>query len=477
MESLSIFVGQLISFAWGLPIVFIIPAYLYFTFKTKFIQKKLFKGLKLALTRQEQYGQGELSPFHTFCTELGVTFGVGNVIGVATAIIVGGVGAVFWVFAISFLGVSVKYCEAYISTKFRQKTITGDIVSGVVVVYDKVFKMKKVAILFAVLCLISSTVRLFSMQVRFICDFCNTTFDVPILPTELVVVSIIAFFVFLGTTFIAHFASKITIPVVCIYFILCFTILFTRLEYIVPALAAILRGTFSFESLSGGIIGSSIFMAFKEGSRIGLYSTEAGMGELSVVGAQAKTRNPFRQAIISSTITFLDGAVCCPLTGLVVVITLLHSPNLIDTSNISGKYIIDMAFSCIPKLGAPLLAMVVLVFAFTMAVTSYVVVKNFFVFLFKNVNIIKFKIIYLFCGSFIGLIFAKKEYWEFLYFIDVFKVGLTLWGIFLLRDIIIRETKEYSVGNRVDVIKDTVILYKEVEQNIQNKKIKISILK
>jgi AGCS family alanine or glycine:cation symporter len=475
MEFLSTFVGQLVAFVWGVPLVFIIPSYLYFTFKTNFIQRKIFKALKLALTKQERYGQGKLSPFYTFCTELGVTFGVGNVVGVATAVLVGGIGAVFWVFTISFLGIAVKYCEAYLSTKFRQKTPTGEIVSGVVVVCDKVLNMKKTAILFSVFCLISSTVRLFSMQVRFICDFCNKTFDVPLLPTELVIVTIIAFFIFSGTTFIAHFASKITIPVVCIYFISCFFILFTHLDCLVPAIATILYKAFSFESLSGGIIGSSIFMAFKEGSRISLYSTEAGMGELSVVNSQAKTRNPFRQALISSTVTFLDGAVCCPLTGLVVAVTLLRSPNLIDNQTISGNYILDTAFSSIPNFGDPLLKLTILIFAFTMAITSYVVAKNFFVFLFKTASSIKFKLIYLFTGSFIAFVVTKKEYWEFLYFIDVCKGGLTLWVIFLLKDIIIKETKEYSIENRIDIIKDSVISYQAGEQNIKNKKIKISI--
>jgi AGCS family alanine or glycine:cation symporter len=472
MESFSSFISNLNSFALGFPILLVVPTYIYFTFKTKFIQKKIFKGLKLALTKHEQYGQGELSPFRVFCTELGVTFGVGNIIGITTSIIVGGVGAVFWAFIISFFGIAIKYCEAYITSRFRQKMPRGQIIGGVMVVYDKIFKQKKIAVLFATFCLISSTLRLFSLQVHFICDFCNKTFNTSVLSTGVVVVSILAFFIFLGIGAIANFTERITIPIVFIYFILCFIIIATNLRYLLPAIFNILHAAFSFNSLSGGFVGSSILMAFKEGSRISLYSTESGMGELSVVNACAKTRNPFRQALISSTVAFLDGVVCFPLTGLIVVIAFLKEQSLKDVSNISGAYVVEMIFKNFP-MGNVFFTIIILVVAFAMAIASYSVSRNFFIYLFKTSSIIKFKVIYLLVGSSIGLMFAKYELWNFMYFIDIFKIALTFWVVFILKDLIIKETKDYSVANKIDIIKDTVILYKE--QNIQDKRVRIFI--
>jgi AGCS family alanine or glycine:cation symporter len=470
MENFFSFVSQLNSFAWGFPVLLVVPIYIYFTFKTEFIQKKIFKGLKLSLTKHEQYGQGVLSPFRVFCTELAVTFGIGNVIGIATSVIVGGVGAVFWVFIISLFGVAIKYCEAYIASRFRQKMLGGEIVGGVMIVYDKILKQEKLAILFATLCLISSTIRLFSLQVHFICDFCNKTFNTSILSTGIVVVSIISFFIFLGIDAIVEFSVRICIPTVVIYFVLCFTVIATNLEYLLPALFNILHAAFSFESLSGGLVGSSILVAFKEGGRIGLYSTESGMGELSVINAYAQTRNPFRQALISSTVAFLDGVVCCPLTGLTVVIAFLKVPSLKNISNISGAYVIESIFSNFP-MGDVFLTIIILVIAFSMALTSYTVSRNFFIYLFKTSSIIKFKVIYLIVGSFIGLKLAKYELWNFLYFIDIFKILLTFWAIFVLKELIIKETKDYSVGKKIDIIKDTEILYKE--KNIEDKKLKI----
>lgn len=350
---------------WGPPmLVLLFGTHIFMTVKTGIIQKKTFKGIRLSVTRDKD-SDGDISQFGALATALASTIGTGNIIGVGTAIALGGPGAVLWCWLTGVFGIATKYAESLIAVKYRVKTRDGRMLGGAMYALERGLNMKWLGIVFAIFALVASFGIGSMVQTNAIAGIWEENMKVP----GWIIGVICGFFVFLvvfgGVKKIAGVCERL-VPVMAGFYVLgCIIILIINYDYIIPAIVTIIRLAFKPGAAAGGLAGSGIIFAARYGIARGLFSNESGMGSAPIAAAAAQTRNPVRQALISATGTFWDTVVVCAMTGLVLVSSILKNPN-IDVSEITdGSELTSMAFGQIPYIGKAILVVGIVAFAFS----------------------------------------------------------------------------------------------------------------
>ena len=354
------------GFLWGWPMVIILlGTHLFMTFRLKIPQRKLFTAIKLSVTKED--GQkGDVSPFAALATALAATIGTGNIVGVATAITLGGPGAVLWCWFTGIFGMSTKYAESFIGIKYRVRTSDGMMLGGPMYALEKGLKMKWLGTLFAILTALAAfgignsvQANAISENVSEMLPFWNpqtTKIVAGIIMSLLVGVVIIG-----GVKSISKICTRL-VPFMALFYILgCLYILIVNHDYILPAISWICEDAFTGQAVGGGAAGGGIMLVARYGIARGLFSNEAGMGSEPIVAAAAQTRNPARQALVSSSGVFWDTVVICAMTGLVIVTTLMANPSLQNETGLLTKKV----FETIPYVGMPLLSFGMLTFAFS----------------------------------------------------------------------------------------------------------------
>ena len=354
------------GFLWGWPMVIILlGTHLFMTFRLKIPQRKLFTAIKLSVTKED--GQkGDVSPFAALATALAATIGTGNIVGVATAITLGGPGAVLWCWFTGIFGMSTKYAERFIGIKYRVRTSDGMMLGGPMYALEKGLKMKWLGTLFAILTSLAAFGIGNSVQANAISE--NVSEMLPFWnPQTTKVVAGFIMSLLVGVVIIGGVKSisKICtrlVPFMALFYILgCLYILIVNHDYILPAISWICEDAFTGQAVGGGAAGGGIMLVARYGIARGLFSNEAGMGSEPIVAAAAQTRNPARQALVSSSGVFWDTVVICAMTGLVIVTTLMANPSLQNETGLLTKKV----FETIPYVGMPLLSFGMLTFAFS----------------------------------------------------------------------------------------------------------------
>ena len=354
------------GFLWGWPMVIILlGTHLFMTFRLKIPQRKLFTAIKLSVTKED--GQkGDVSPFAALATALAATIGTGNIVGVATAITLGGPGAVLWCWFTGIFVMSTKYAESFIGIKYRVRTSDGMMLGGPMYALEKGLKMKWLGTLFAILTSLAAFGIGNSVQANAISE--NVSEMLPFWnPQTTKVVAGFIMSLLVGVVIIGGVKSisKICtrlVPFMALFYILgCLYILIVNHDYILPAISWICEDAFTGQAVGGGAAGGGIMLVARYGIARGLFSNEAGMGSEPIVAAAAQTRNPARQALVSSSGVFWDTVVICAMTGLVIVTTLMANPSLQNETGLLTKKV----FETIPYVGMPLLSFGMLTFAFS----------------------------------------------------------------------------------------------------------------
>lgn len=365
-KSLKLFMDSLISklssLIWGWPmIVMLLGTHLYLTIRLRFPQRYLLKAIKLSLTKDHD-SSGDVSQFGALATALAATIGTGNIIGVATAISLGGPGAVLWCWLTGVFGIATKYSEAYLSVKYRIKTRKGKMIGGPMYVLQRGLGMRSLGVLFAIFAIVASFGIGNMVQCNAISYLCHETYGISPVLTSAMVTLLAAMVILAGVKGIAHVCTAL-VPFMALFYVVgCIVILFINGSYVIDALCLIFRCAFDPASVSGGFVGSSIMLTARYGIARGLFSNESGMGSAPIVSAAARTRSPERQALVASTATFWDTVVVCALTGLVIVSSILSYGG---AENIPAGSMTKHAFEHIPIIGSPLLAFGILTFAFS----------------------------------------------------------------------------------------------------------------
>ncbi len=439
MDTVNEFFAQVSSLLWGWPmIVLLLGTHLYLTVRLGIPQRKLLTGIRLSVSR-DQDGEGEVSQFGALATALAATIGTGNIVGVATAVALGGPGAVLWCWLTGIFGIATKYAEGLLAVKYRIKTDDGRYYGGPMYALERGLGMKRLALFFAVSTALASFGIGCTVQANSIALLSNETFGIPQWIVGLVV-SLLAAVVILGGVRIIARVCTILVPfMAAIYVIGCIIILCMNSEFVMPAVRLIINSAFNPSAAGGGFVGSSVMMAARYGIARGLFSNESGMGSAPIVAATAQTRNPVRQALVSSTATFWDTVVICALTGIVLVSSILAYP---DISYADGASLTKMAFSKIPYVGAPLLTFGILTFAFS-TILGWSYYGESAVDYIEGSHMSRFYrilfIVVLFFGSIIGL----DVIWNIADCMNALMAIPNLIALLLLSGVAARETKEY----------------------------------
>ena len=362
MESVSNFIAEAASQLWGWPmILLLLGTHLYLTVRLRFPQRHIFRAIRLSFARDNN-AEGDVSQFGALATSLAATIGTGNIVGVATAVAMGGPGAVFWCWITGVLGIATKYSEGLLAVKYRVKTSDGTMLGGPMYALERGLGWKNMAIAFCILTACAAFGIGNTVQSNAISLLCHETYGISPITTGLVLAALAGLVIFFGVKGIARFCTALVPLMALLYVLGCIYILFVNGAYVWDALCLIVHSAFSPKAAGGGFVGTTIMMTARYGIARGLFSNESGMGSAPIVAAAAKTKDPVRQALVSSTATFWDTVVICALTGLVLVSSIIAYPD-IDYSN--GGALTKMAFDKIPVIGAPLLTFGIVTFAFS----------------------------------------------------------------------------------------------------------------
>lgn len=363
-------------------IVLLFGTHLFMTWKTGFIQRKLPLAIRLSITPDPE-STGDISPFAALATSLASTLGTGNIIGVGTAIALGGPGAVFWCWLTGVLGIATSYAESLISLKYRVRASDGRMLGGAMYALERGLHKKGLAVLFALFGVLTSFGIGCGVQVNAISTIVDSTVKEAVRGTGSdleqllslhpnavclavgILTGLITCVVILGGVRSISRVCERLVPFMSISYILgCFFILFINRSYLGKALSLILTSAFTETgAMAGGMTGSGIMLAARYGISRGLFSNEAGMGSAPIIAAAARSRNPVRQSLIASTATFWDTVVVCLITGLVLVSSLIGNAS-IQLGTISGGELTRAAFSQIPCIGMPILIFGIITFAY-----------------------------------------------------------------------------------------------------------------
>ena len=362
MEWINGFLTELSNLLWGWPmIILLLGTHLFLTVRLRFPQRHIFKAIRLSVKRDSD-GTGDVSQFGSLATALAATIGTGNIIGVATAIALGGPGAVLWCWLTGVFGISTKYAEGLLAIKYRQKTSNGKMLGGPMYALEKGLGWKWLAVLFALFTAIASFGIGNTVQANAIATVASESYGISPYLSGIFICLMTGAVVLGGVKSIARVCSMLVPFMAVLYVLGCIYILIVNAAYLWPAVCLIVKAAFSPEAAGGGFVGSTVMMAARFGIARGLFSNESGMGSAPIVAAAAQTRNPVRQALVSSSGTFWDTVVICALTGLVIVSSVIAYPE-IDFSN--GATLTKDAFAKIPVIGRPLLTFGLLTFAFS----------------------------------------------------------------------------------------------------------------
>lgn len=365
MEYIENGIKMLNDFLWGWPLIgLLLGTHLFLTVRTKGIQRFVFRGIRLSVQKEEG-SEGDVSPFGALTTALASTFGTGNIIGVGTAIALGGPGAVFWCWLTGVFGMATTYGEALLAVKFRVSTADGRMQGGAMYVLDRGLHMRWLAILFAFFGCTASFGIGCAVQVNAIAAVCKESLNIPPEIVGVVAGGVAALVIFGGIRSIAGVCERL-VPFMSLFYIGgCAAILIHNYDFIFPALRTIVAMAFSPGAAAGGLTGGGIAMAMRYGIARGLFSNEAGMGSAPIAAAAAKTSSPVRQALVSSTATFWDTVVVCAITGLVLVSSIMKNPSIDMAVAGDGGLLTTMAFAQIPIVGPGILVVGIITFAFS----------------------------------------------------------------------------------------------------------------
>jgi AGCS family alanine or glycine:cation symporter len=362
MDTFNNFISSLSSILWGWPmIILLLGTHIFLTIRLKVPQRMLWKALRLSV-KSDKNAAGDVSQFGALATALAATIGTGNIVGVATAISLGGPGAVFWCWLTGVFGIATKYSEAFLAVRYRVKTQQGRMLGGPMYALQRGLGLKWPAVLFCIFTTVAALGIGNTVQANSISMLLGETYQIPTYITGIVICLLTALVILGGVKSIARVCTTF-VPIMALFYIIgCIYILCINGHFVVPAIKLILSAAFAPQAAGGGVAGAGIMLAARYGIARGLFSNESGMGSAPIVAAAAQTRDPVRQALVSSTGTFWDTVVICALTGLVLVSSILAYPDIDYTS---GAALTKVAFAKIPYIGSPLLAFGILTFAFS----------------------------------------------------------------------------------------------------------------
>ena len=443
------------NFVWGWGmIVLLLGTHIFLTIRTGFIQRKtITKGIPLSVSKEES-ADGEVSQFGALATALASTIGTGNIIGVGTAIALGGPGAVLWCWLTGVFGIATKYAESLIAVKYRVKTPDGRMQGGAMYALERGLNMKWLGMIFAVFAGFASFGIGCATQVNAIAEVCSSNLGIEPWIVGVIVAVLTAFVIFGGIKSIANVCEKL-VPFMALFYVIgCVIILGINYDYIIPAIQTICRLAFTKGAAAGGLVVGGIRLALQYGVARGLFSNESGMGSAPIAAAAAKTKNPVRQALVSSTGTFWDTVVVCLMTGLVLVSTIMKNPAINADQIVDGGELTTLAFSQIPYFGPFILVVGIITFAYSTILGWAYYGERCVEYFAGKFGLIPYRVLYI-AIALIAPVLALDLVWLIADILNALMAIPNLIAVLLLSPVIVKETRKYV--NNLDAVDDTPV--------------------
>ena len=447
METLERLLSQLSDLVWGPPLLILLcGTHVFLTFRLRFIQRYLGTAIRLSLSRSKE-GAGDVSQFGALTTALAATIGTGNIVGVATAIAAGGPGAVLWMWLTGIFGIATKYSEALLAVKYRVQTADGQMAGGPMYVLERGMNARWLGWIFAALTAVSAFGIGNMVQANSISGLMQSTFAISPWITGVVITLLTAVVILGGIRSIASICEKL-VPFMAIFYVLgCLLLLFINYESLPDTIVLIVKSAFSGQAALGGFVGAGMKEAIRYGVARGLFSNESGLGSAPIVAAAAQTKNPVRQALVSSTGTFWDTVVICLLTGLVLVNS--HE----WTSGLKGAALTKAAFSDIQYLGPIVLNIGLLTFVFSTILGWEYYGEKAVEYLFGRRSVVPYRVLWV-MAVMVGSVVSLKAVWDFADIANGLMAIPNLISLLALSGVVVAESRKYLWDNQLDLAAD-----------------------
>lgn len=349
---------------WSGPLlVMLLGSHVYFTWKLRFVQRHTFLGIRLSLRGGR--GKNGVSSFGALATSLAAAIGTGNIIGVASAVALGGPGAVLWCWLTGVLGMATRYAEAYLSLRFRERKPDGSFSGGPMYVMERVLGKPKLGRSFALLGVVAAVGTGALIQTNAVGVALEKAWDVPRLMAAIGVTGLAALVILGGVGSISRVCEKMVPLMSGLYVLGCLWLLLWNADVLPETLRLIVTSAFTPRAAGGGFVGSTLRSAARYGSARGLFTNESGMGTAPMAAVTAPAEDPRQEALVSMTGVFWDTVVICAMTGLALVSAMVKEPALFQGA--AAEELCYLAFSQIPG-GGWILTVCLAVFAFATVV-------------------------------------------------------------------------------------------------------------
>ncbi|MED4204628.1 sodium:alanine symporter family protein [Neobacillus mesonae] len=432
------FLNWLSGIVWGPPtLILIVGTGLLLTLRLGFYQFfSLPYALKLAFSKKDQdhTSEGDISHFQSLMTALAATIGTGNIAGVATAVVLGGPGAVLWMWVTALVGMATKYAEAILAVKYRTVGKNGLMAGGPMYYIEKGLGWKWLAVLFALFGSIAAFGIGSSVQSNSVAAAVENSFGLNPWITGIILTIFTALVILGGIQSIGRVTS-IFVPFMAIFYVLGgLAIIVMNLDLVPHALGLIFSDAFSGQAVAGGAIGSVI----RYGVARGVFSNEAGMGSAPIAAAAAKTDHPGRQALISMTGTFLDTIVVCSITGITLVMGGMFMDN-----KLTGAALTTETFNMLLPGGGWIVTIGIILFAYSTVLGWAYYGEKCFEYLFGNKSITIYRVVYVAtvligAGMNLGLVWTIADIFNALMAIP------NLIGLVFLSGVVVAETRSFK---------------------------------
>lgn len=426
MENALLLIKSLNRLLWNGPMLaLLIATHLFLTFRLKFVQKKIFKGIRLS-TKASEDDKGQTSSFAALTTTLAATLGIGNIVGVSTAVAMGGPGAILWLWLTGILGMATTYGECYLGIRYRTLAKDGTYSGGPMYVLEHGLKSKPMGVLYAFLTLLASYGVGCSTQSNSITNVTSSLLGFSPYVVGIIAAVLTGLVILGGIDSIGNLCKKLVPAMGFFYIAACLVLVVMNYNYILPAVNLICRSAFLPSAIAGGFVGSTIKTAARYGIARGLFTNEAGIGTAAIAAASAKTDNPHNQALVSMSATFWDTVVMCGITGIVIVANILKNPA--SVKGIPASDLTTAAFMQLPY-GEYILGFSIIAFAMATLIGWSYFGEKAVVYLFGKEGIGTYKLCYI-VMIFVGAVLSLDFVWELSDFINALMIlpnVLTLW--------------------------------------------------
>lgn len=442
METLDAIVGKINAFAWGPPmLILLVGTGFWLTINLRGLQfTKLGHALYLALVKRKEDSDepGDITHFQALMTALAATVGTGNIAGVATAIAIGGPGALFWMWITGLVGMATKYAEAILAVKYREVDANGEMCGGPMYYISKGLNMPWLGTVFAVFASVAAFGIGNMVQANSVADAVEATFHVPFWATGAVLMVLSAIVILGGIKSIAKVTSLLVPVMIFFYVIAACYIIFSNISEVPAALGFIVKQAFNPTAAVGGFAGATIMMAIRFGVARGVFSNESGLGSAPIAAAAAQTKSPTSQALVSMTQTFIDTIIVCTMTGLVLILTGTWS------NGQTGAELTTTAFSAGMPGGGYIVTVGIILFAYSTILGWCYYGEKSIEYLFGVKSVMPYRVLFiLFIG--VGAVAKLSLVWNISDTLNGLMAVPNLIGLIMLTPVVVSETKKYFV--------------------------------